>query len=277
MKHPRHPSSTATDAARKPHLRLERAAGVITVGPEQDDRPALTAEIVAELRDVVAELVREGRTRVLVLGGGGHGFWSSADPERIVAATLALGAGELLALTRTTGQVVRALREAPFPVVAGMRGTAAGAAAALALAADFRVADPGARFVFPFTRAGLAGADAGAAYLLPRLVGLGRASRLLLLGDPLDAAEAERIGLVGPLAPEDGVAEAADQLAHRLAAGPAPAHRETKALLTAELDLPLGAAVDLDAAAQALLLAAPDHAAFPAAPTTRPEPEWEGH
>jgi enoyl-CoA hydratase/carnithine racemase len=143
-----------------------------------------------------------------------------------------------------TGQVVRAVRECPFPVIAAVHGVAAGAGAVLALAADFRVADPTARFAFLFTRVGLSGGDMGAAYLLPRVVGLGHATRLLMLGEPVRAPEAERIGLISEL--------------------------------TAELDMPLAAAVELDAATQALLMNGEDYAEFHAAFTEKRTPQWRG-
>ncbi|SEN35128.1 enoyl-CoA hydratase family protein [Actinacidiphila rubida] len=271
-----HPSS-ASPTGHWRHLRLDRSEGVATVTLDRPDRlNALTFGAYADLRDLLAELAREGDTRALVLGGAGRGFCSGGDVEEIIGATLAMSAGELLDFTRMTGQVVRAIREAPFPVIAAVHGVAAGAGAVLALASDFRIVEPGARFAFLFTRVGLAGADMGAAYLLPRLVGLGHATRLLMLGDAVDAAEAERIGLVSQTAPEGGAHAAAAALARKLADGPALAYRQTKALLTAELDMPLGAAVEMDAAAQALLMTSADYAEFHAAFTARREPEWEG-
>ncbi|MFJ1587604.1 enoyl-CoA hydratase family protein [Streptomyces sp. NPDC088197] len=266
--------SSASPTGHWRHLRVDRAEGVV-------DRPerlnALTFGAYADVRDLLAELAREGGTRALVLGGAGRGFCSGGDVDEIIGATLAMGTGELLEFNRMTGQVVRAIREAPFPVIAAVHGVAAGAGAVLALAADFRIVEPSARFAFLFTRVGLSGADMGAAYLLPRLVGLGHATRLLMLGDSVDAAEAERIGLVSQPAPEGGADETAAALARRLAAGPALAHQQTKALLTAELDMPLGAAVEMDAAAQALLMTSGDYAEFHAALTAKREPTWEGH
>lgn len=271
-----HPSS-ASPTGHWRHIRLTRADGVATVTLDRPDRlNALTFGAYADLRDLLAELAREGDTRALVLGGAGRGFCSGGDVQDIIGATLAMGAGDLLDFNRMTGQVVRAIREAPFPVIAAVHGVAAGAGAVLALAADFRVVDPTTRFAFLFTRVGLAGADMGAAYLLPRIVGLGHATRLLMLGDTVDAAEATRIGLVSLSAPEGGADATAAELARRLADGPALAHRQTKALLTAELDMPLGAAVEMDAAAQALLMTSADYAEFHAAFTARRDPRWEG-
>ncbi|MEU7178380.1 enoyl-CoA hydratase family protein [Streptomyces celluloflavus] len=259
------------------HIRVTRDDGVATVTLARPEKlNALTFEAYADLRDLLAELSRERSVRALVLGGEGRGFCSGGDVEEIIGATLELDTGQLLDFNRMTGQVVRALRECPFPVIAAVHGVAAGAGAVLALAADFRVADPSARFAFLFTRVGLSGGDMGAAYLLPRVIGLGHATRLLMLGEPVRAPEAERLGLISELTEEGRADEAAAALARRLAEGPALAHAQTKALLTAELDMPLAAAVELDAATQALLMNSADYAEFHAAFTERRPPEWQG-
>ncbi|MFI9720039.1 enoyl-CoA hydratase family protein [Streptomyces sp. NPDC052396] len=259
------------------HLRLTLDSGVATVTLARPEKlNALTFGAYADLRDLLPELARDGSVRALVLGGEGRGFCSGGDVEDIIGATLAMDTGRLLEFNRMTGQVVRALRECPFPVIAAVQGIAAGAGAVLALAADFRIADPTTRFAFLFTRVGLSGGDMGAAYLLPRVVGLGHATRLLMLGEPVPAAEAERIGLISQLTEEGQVPAAARALARRLAEGPALAHAQTKALLTAELDMPLGAAVELDAATQALLMNSADYAEFHAAFTAGRPPRWQG-
>ncbi|MFC5145851.1 enoyl-CoA hydratase family protein [Streptomyces aureoversilis] len=259
------------------HLRLTLDAGVATVTLARPDKlNALTFGAYADLRDLLPELARDGSVRALVLGGEGRGFCSGGDVDEIIGATLAMDTGQLLDFNRMTGQTVRALRECPFPVVAAVHGIAAGAGAVLALAADFRVADPTARFAFLFTRVGLSGGDMGAAYLLPRVIGLGHATRLLMLGEPVRAAEAERIGLISHLTDEGRAGDAAQALARRLADGPALAHAQTKALLTAELDMPLAAAVELDAATQALLMNSADYAEFHAAFTEKRPPKWRG-
>ncbi|MFE7231831.1 enoyl-CoA hydratase family protein [Streptomyces sp. NPDC002405] len=259
------------------HLSVERADGVATVTLARPDKlNALTFGAYADLRDLLAELSRERAVRALVLAGEGRGFCSGGDVDEIIGATLSMNTAELLDFNRMTGQVVRAVRECPFPVIAAVHGVAAGAGAVLALAADFRVADPTARFAFLFTRVGLSGGDMGAAYLLPRVVGLGHATRLLMLGEPVRAAEAERIGLISHLTDEGSADEAARSLARRLADGPALAHAQTKALLTAELDMPLSAAVELDASTQALLMNGEDYAEFHAAFTEKRPPKWRG-
>ncbi|ARH93703.1 MULTISPECIES: enoyl-CoA hydratase family protein [Streptomyces] len=259
------------------HIRVTRQDGVATVTLARPEKlNALTFEAYADLRDLLAELSRERAVRALVLAGEGRGFCSGGDVEEIIGATLGMDTGQLLDFNRMTGQVVRALRECPFPVIAAVHGVAAGAGAVLALAADFRVADPSARFAFLFTRVGLSGGDMGAAYLLPRVIGLGHATRLLMLGDTVRAPEAERLGLISELAEEGRADEAAAALARRLAEGPALAHAQTKALLTAELDMPLAAAVEMDAATQALLMNSADYAEFHAAFTEKRTPKWQG-
>ncbi|WP_329455077.1 enoyl-CoA hydratase family protein [Streptomyces sp. NBC_01497] len=259
------------------HLRLTRQDGVATVTLARPEKlNALTFGAYADLRDLLAELSRERSVRALVLAGEGRGFCSGGDVDEIIGATLALDTAELLDFNRMTGQVVRALRECPFPVVAAVHGVAAGAGAVLALAADFRIADPSARFSFLFTRVGLSGGDMGAAYLLPRVVGLGHATRLLMLGEPVRAAEAERIGLISELTDEGYADERAAALARHLAEGPALAYAQTKALLTAELDMPLAAAVEMDASTQALLMNSADYAEFHAAFTGRRDADWQG-
>ncbi|MFF0626805.1 enoyl-CoA hydratase family protein [Streptomyces sp. NPDC004296] len=259
------------------HIRVTREDGVATVTLARPEKlNALTFESYADLRDLLAELSRERSVRALVLAGEGRGFCSGGDVEEIIGVTLGMDTAQLLDFNRMTGQVVRAIRECPFPVIAAVHGVAAGAGAVLALAADFRVADPSARFAFLFTRVGLSGGDMGAAYLLPRVIGLGHATRVLMLGDPVRAPEAERLGLISELAEEGRADERAAALARRLADGPALAHAQTKALLTAELDMPLAAAVEMDAATQALLMNSADYAEFHAAFTEKRPPQWQG-
>ena len=259
------------------HFRFEVADGIATVTL---DRPAklnaLTFDTYADLRDLLAELPHRGDARVLVLRGSGRAFCSGGDVNEIIGATLGMGQDELLAFTRMTGEVIRGMRECPVPIIAGLQGMAAGAGAVIALAADFRLATPAARFAFLFTKVGLSGGDMGAAYLLPRLVGLGRATQLLMLGDTIDAAHAERIGLVSELVAEDELDGAVDRLARRLAAGPAHAYAQTKALLTREQDMSLSAAVELEAMTQALLMTGQDYAEFHAAFTEGRDPKWQG-
>jgi len=259
------------------HFRFECASGIATVTL---DRPAklnaLTFESYADLRDLLAELSHRADVRVLVVRGAGRAFCSGGDVHEIIGATLRMSHGELLEFTRMSGAVIRGMRECPIPIIAVVHGIAAGAGAVIALAADFRVATPAARFAFLFTKVGLAGADMGAAYLLPRLVGLGRATKLLMLGDTIGAAESDRIGLISELVEEGELDAAVDRLAQRLATGPALAYAQTKALLTQEQDMNLPAAIELEARTQALLMTGPDYAEFHAAFSEGREPRWSG-
>jgi len=259
------------------HFRFSVSDGIGTVTL---DRPgklnALTFEAYADLRDLLAELPHRGDTRVLVIRGNGRAFCSGGDVNEIIGATLAMSPDELLAFTRMSGEVIREMRDCPVPIIAAVHGMAAGAGAVIALAADFRVCTPAARFAFLFTKVGLSGGDMGAAYLLPRLVGLGHATRLLMLGDTVNAEEAERIGLVSLLAGKDTFDDEVGALAGRLASGPVQAYAQTKALLTREQDMSLSAAIELEAMTQALLMKGDDYAEFHAAFTGKRPPEWTG-
>ena len=259
------------------HFQFSVSEGIGTVTL---DRPgklnALTFEAYADLRDLLAELPHRGDTQVLVIRGSGRAFCSGGDVNEIIGATLAMSPDELLAFTRMSGEVIREMRDCPVPIIAAVHGMAAGAGAVIALAADFRVCTPAARFAFLFTKVGLSGGDMGAAYLLPRLVGLGHATRLLMLGDTVDAHEAERIGLVSFLAEKDTFDDEVIALARRLASGPVQAYAQTKALLTREQDMSLSAAIELEAMTQALLMKGEDYAEFHAAFNEGRPPQWTG-
>jgi enoyl-CoA hydratase/carnithine racemase len=251
--------------------------GVATVTLNRPDKlNALTFDAYADLRDLLAELPHRGDARVLVLTGAGRGFCSGGDVEEIIGELQRMEAAELLEFTRMTGAVVRALRECPLPVISAVNGIAAGAGSVIALASDFRLLARSASFAFLFTRVGLAGADMGSAYLLPRIVGLGRATELLVLGDKVGAEQAERIGLATQVLDDDELPAAAQALARRLADGPALAYSATKVLLTRELDLDLAGAVELEAVTQALLMRSDDHREFYAAWTAGRRPAWSG-
>jgi enoyl-CoA hydratase/carnithine racemase len=259
------------------HFRFALTDGVATVTLDRPDKlNALTFEAYADLRDLLAELPQRGDVRVLVVRGSGRAFCSGGDVNEIIGATLSMSPDQLLAFTRMTGEVIRLMRECPVPIIAAVHGMAAGAGAVIALAADFRVCTPAARFAFLFTKVGLSGADMGAAYLLPRLVGLGHATRLLMLGDTVNAEEAFRIGLVSSLVEADEFEEAVSGLASRLASGPTQAYAQTKALLTREQDMSLSAAVELEAMTQALLMKGQDYAEFHAAFNAGRQPRWQG-
>jgi len=269
--------ASASLTGRWEHFRYAERDGVATVTFDRPERlNALTFDTYADLRDLLAELPQREGVRVLVVTGAGRGFCSGGDVHDIIGALQGAGARELLDFTRMTGAVVQGLRELPLPVVAAVNGVAAGAGSVIALAADFRVLARSASLAFLFTRVGLAGADMGAAYLLPRLIGLARATELLLLGDRVDAEQAAAIGLASQVVDDDDLPAAAGDLARRLAEGPALAYAATKALLSRELDMSLAGAIELEAVTQALLMTSEDHAEFHAAFTEGRSPRWSG-
>ncbi|ONI87549.1 enoyl-CoA hydratase [Actinosynnema sp. ALI-1.44] len=259
------------------HFDFAVADGVATVTFSRPEKlNALTFDVYADLRDLIAELPHRGDARVLVIAGQGRGFCSGGDVEEIIGELQKMEPAELLEFTRMTGAVVKALRECPVPVIAAVNGIAAGAGSVIALASDFRLLARSASFAFLFTKVGLAGADMGSAYLLPRLVGLGRATELLMLGDKVDAATASSIGLASKVVDDAELAVETSALATRLASGPALAYSTTKVLLTRELDMDLGSAIELEAITQALLMKSSDHAEFYSAWTEGRKPRWTG-
>jgi enoyl-CoA hydratase/carnithine racemase len=251
--------------------------GVATVRFNRPEKlNALTFDVYADLRDLIAELPHRGDTRVLVITGEGRGFSSGGDVEEIIGPLTTMETAELLEFTRMTGAVVKAMRECPVPIIAAINGVAAGAGSVVALASDLRLMARSASFQFLFTRVGLAGADMGSAYLLPRIVGLGRATELLLLGDRLTAERALAIGLATDVVDDGELMETVGALARRLADGPALAYATTKSLLTRELDMSLGSAIELEAVTQSLLMHGRDFNEFYAAWSAGRKPEWSG-
>ena len=244
------------------------------------DRPdklnALTFEVYADLRDLLAELPHRDDVRAMVITGAGRGFCSGGDVHEIIGRLLQMQPHNLLDFTRMTGSVVQRMRECPLPVIAAVNGVAAGAGAVIALAADFRLLARSASFAFLFTKVGLAGADMGSAYLLPRIVGLGRATELLMLGEKVDAERAIELGLAGEVVGDEDLLKRAGELARSLAGGPTLAYASTKMLLSRELDMDLAGSLELEAMTQALLMKSEDHAEFYAAFKEGREPKWTG-
>jgi enoyl-CoA hydratase/carnithine racemase len=259
------------------HFDLDVSEGVATVTL---DRPAklnaLTFEAYADLRDLLAEIPHRGDVRSMVITGRGRGFCAGGDVEEIIGELQKMKPHELLEFTRMTGAVVRGLRDCPVPVIAALNGVAAGAGAVIALASDLRILARSASFAFLFIRVGLAGADMGSAYLLPRVVGLGRASELLLLGEKVDAERSEEIGLANEIVDDGELACRARELALRFASGPALAFATTKTLISRELDMDLPGSIELEAMTQALMMTSEDHHEFYAAFREGREPRWRG-
>lgn len=237
---------------------------------------ALTFEVYAQLRDLFAALRTDDAVKVVVLTGAGEAFCSGGDVHGIIGELLERDLKGHLDFTRMTGAVVQHMRLLDKPIIAALNGMTAGAGAVLALASDLRVASETARFAFLFSRVGLTGADMGAGYLLPKVVGLGRAFELLLLGDTIDAATAERYGLVNRVVPRDEVMNATMEWARRLASGPTQALAMTKRMLNNEPHMDLVSAIEAEAQAQALLLMGEDHRRFYEAFTAKRRPEWVG-
>lgn len=244
-------------------FRYEVAEGVATV---TFDRPevlnALTLAIYAQFRDLLAALRYDESVRVLLLTGEGRGFCSGGDVHEIIGEMLERDVKEHLAFTRMTGAVVANMRLLDKPIIAALNGTTAGAGAVIALASDLRLAAEEAKIAFLFTKVGLTGADMGAAYLLPRVVGQGRALELLMLGDAIDAATAERYGLVNRVLPAAELLPAAREWARRLAEGPGLALSMTKRMVNNEWNMDLLSALEAEAQAQALLMMGEDHRRF---------------
>lgn len=259
------------------HFDFTVDAGVAQIMLNRPDRlNALTFESYADLRDLFVELPLRGDVRSVVVTGQGRGFCSGGDVEEIIGELQNMKAAELLEFTRMTGLMIKAVRDCPLPVVAAVNGIAAGAGSVLALASDFRLLSDKASFAFLFTRVGLAGADMGAAYLLPRMVGLGRATELLMLGDKVSAERALTIGLANEVVPDAELLERATTLGRRLADGPALAYATTKTLISRELDMDLSSAIELEASTQALLMLTEDHREFYESRTQKRPPEWKG-
>lgn len=236
----------------------DAASGVATITLNRPELlNALTFEVYAELRDTFTALGEEPGVRAVVLTGAGRGFCSGGDVEAIIGRLFERDYGGLLAFTRMTGALILAIRRCPRPVVAALNGTVAGAGAVIASACDVRIAAESAKIAFLFTKVGLSGADMGAAWLLPRIVGFGRASELLMNGDFVDAREAERIGLYNRVVAPERVLPEARAWAERLARGPGFALGMTKELLNREAALDLDSALELEAEVQAICMQQP--------------------
>lgn len=234
--------------------------GVASLTLNRPDRlNALTFEVYRELTDTFAALRNETGVRVVVITGAGRAFCSGGDVHDIIGELFNRDMEGLLEFTRMTCELIKNIRTLPQPVIAKLNGTTAGAGACIALAADIRIASEAAKVAFLFVKVGLSGADMGAAYLLPRVVGLAKATELLYTGDFISAQEAERIGLYNRVVAADQLDKACNELAQRLAAGPAFALAKTKEMLNRELDMNLEKALECEAQAQAICMQHPDY------------------
>jgi len=257
------------------HYSVENSIATITLNrPEVLN--ALTLQIYAQLRDLMETLRYDDSVKVVILTGAGRGFCSGGDVNEIIAEVLTWDMKGHLEFTRMTGALVRNMRQLEKPIIAAINGTCAGAGAVIALACDLRVMAAGAKMTFLFSKVGLTGADMGAAYLLPRVVGMARATELLLLGESILAERAEAIGLVNKVVPLEQVLPAAQEWASRLAAGPTLALGMTKRMLTNEWSMDLTGALEAEAQAQALMMMGEDHRAFYEAFKEKVEPKFKG-
>lgn len=251
--------------------------GVATITLNRPERlNALTFEVYGELRETFRSLDKSAETRVVVITGKGRGFCSGGDVEGIIAELFAKDARGLLEFTRATGALIQSICELRRPVIAAINGVCVGAGAVIASACDLRIAADTAKFGFIFPKVGLCGADMGSAFLLPRIVGRGRAAELLYFGRIFDAAFAERIGFVNEVLPADQVLAKAQAWARELSEGPAFAHSMTKQMLESEWTMPLAAAIEAEAQAQAICMAHPDFRTAYEANKKKERPSFEG-
>jgi len=241
------------------------AVGTITLN-RPDRLNAITFDVYHELTAFFAQLRDEKDVRVIVITGAGRAFCSGGDVRDIIGALQGRDAEGLLEFTRLTCDLIRNMRALPMPIIASLNGTTAGAGACIALASDIRIAAEEARIAFIFVKVGLAGTDMGATYLLPRMVGLAKASELLMTGDFIEANEAERIGLYNRVVPHDQLEIATREFAEKLAQGPALGIAKTKEMLNREMHMSFESALEAEAVAQALCMQTPHfkeaHAAF---------------
>ena len=244
----------------KSFLFAKNEQGVAKITLNRPERlNALTFEVYRELTDLFAALAKEKDVRVVVITGAGRAFCSGGDVHDIIGELFSRDMEGLLEFTRMTCELIRNMRALPKPVIASLNGTTAGAGACIALAADIRIASEAAKIAFLFVKVGLSGADMGAAYLLPRIVGLAKATELLYTGDFISAAEAERIGLYNRVVPAAELEQTTNELAQRLAKGPAFALAKTKEMLNREMHMNLDAALESEAQAQAICMQHADY------------------
>lgn len=245
------------------------------------DRPEkknpLTFDSYAELRDLFRGLVDATDVRAVIIIGAGGNFSSGGDVHEIIGPLTRMSMPELLAFTRMTGDLVKAIRGCPQPVIAAVDGVCAGAGAMLALASDFRFGTPRARTAFLFVRVGLSGADMGACTLLPRLIGQGRAAELLFTGRNMSADEGAAWGFFNRLVSPETLFDESHALAEHLVTGPTFAHRMTKAMLNQEWSMTLEQAIEAEAQAQAICMQTQDFRRAFEAFAARQAPKFEGN
>ena len=255
------------------HFLWECSDGVARITLNRPERKnPLSFESYAELRDLFIALRHAHDVRSIVVTGAGDNFCSGGDVHEIIGPLINLPAPELLMFTRMTGDLVKAMRHCPQPIVAAVDGVCAGAGAILAMASDLRYGTARSKTAFLFARVGLAGCDMGACAMLPRIVGQGRAAEWIYSGRSVDGAEAERWGFFNRIVDPDALVAEATAFARQLADGPAFAHSLTKTMLHQEWAMDIDTAIEAEAQAQALCMLTEDfgHAYRAFAAKTRP-------
>lgn len=254
---------------------LDTSTHIATITLNRPNRlNALTFEVYGELRDTFKALDTEPNVRAIIITGSGRAFCSGGDVEDIIGALFDRDKAGLLEFTRMTCDLILAIRRCRRPVIAALNGTVAGAGAVIASACDIRIASETAKIAFLFTKVGLSGADMGAAWLLPRIIGFGRATELLMTGDFIGAADAHRIGLYNRVVPANQVMKEAHALAVKLAKGPSAALAVTKQSLETEAHMDLEEALQVEAEAQADCMLDPNFRSAYDAFREKREPEF---
>jgi enoyl-CoA hydratase/carnithine racemase len=254
--------------------RVEGKVGVITLN-RPDRKNPLTFESYAELRDLFLRLKTEAGIKTVVVTGAGGNFCSGGDVHEIIGPLTKMAMPQLLEFTRMTGDLVKAMRHCPQPVIAAVDGVCAGAGAIIAMAADLRYGAPDAKVAFLFTRVGLAGCDMGACTILPRIIGQGRASDLLYSGRSMSAEEGFAWGFFNRISNE--VKELSIQTANELASGPTFAHGMTKKMLHQEWNAGVDEAIEMEAQAQAVCMQTKDFRRAFEAFAAKKKPVFEGN
>jgi enoyl-CoA hydratase/carnithine racemase len=259
------------------HFRWEAKGRLATITLDRPERKnPLTFESYAELRDLFRALKTAEDIKVIVLTGSGGNFCSGGDVHEIIGPLTQLDMPGLLRFTTMTGDLVKAMRACPQPIVASIDGICVGAGAILAMASDIRYGTARSKVGFLFVRVGLAGCDMGACAILPRIIGHGRAAELLYTGRMMDGPEAERWGFYNRICDPEAVLGEATAFAENLAAGPTFAHGITKRQMHMEWDMPVDQAIDVEAEAQALCMATGDFRRAYEAFVAKTKPVFEG-
>ena len=254
---------------------LRDGVGVVTLN-RPDRKNPLTFESYAELRDLFRKLVYAGDVKGVVITGSGGNFCSGGDVHEIIGPLVKSDMTSLLAFTRMTGDLVKAIRACPQPVIAAIDGVCVGAGAAIAMACDLRYGTPQAKVAYLFTRVGLAGCDMGACAMLPRIIGQGRASELLFTGRTMNADEGERWGFYNRVSSSEKLMDDAMEMMRKLVAGPTFAHGMTKTMLNQEWNMSLEQAVEAEAQAQAICMQTNDFERAYEAFVSKEKPQFEG-